>query len=774
MADQNLAQVIADLTLEEKASLCLGSDFWHTNPVHRHHIPAILLSDGPHGLRTAEVADDRSTDGVQQALGGSIPATCFPTASALGSSWDPALCHQVGAALGEEALRTGVSVVLGPGTNMKRHPLCGRNFEYFSEDPMHTGELAVGLVNGIQSRGVGASVKHFAANNQETDRMRVNVCVDERTLREIYLPAFERVITDARPWTVMCAYNKLNGSYGSQHHWLLTDLLRTEWGFTGLVISDWGAVHDRVAALRAGLDLEMPPALGHSDAAIVNAVRDGEIDEETLDDSVARVLTLAKRSPAIPGTEHGSGDRFPAEGPADADHHGLARRAAGESAVLLKNDGPVLPLDPRDPARMVVIGELAQQPRFQGSGSSQVDPTTTDIPLDELTALAGQEVAVEFAPGYSLDTSAADEGLRNEAVAAAQDADIVLAFLGLDAAAESEGFDREHMELPGHQTDLLAALGSTDTPIVVILMNGSAVRVEDWQHHATAILETWLGGQAVGGAIADLVVGRTNPSGKLAETIPERLEDTPSYLNFPGELGTVRYGEGVFIGYRGYDQMDRPVSYPFGHGLSYTSFEIGDLEIAVNGSVTSGDLGVAASTTVTNTGDRAGAEVVQLYIGDPVSEVSRPVRELKEFDKVFLQPGERQQVRFHLGTRAFCYWSEPHQRWLVESGEFRIEVGASSRDLAAAQTIVLDAPPVRAPLSDASTLAEWLSDPYGRDVLESDPQTSVRLQGMDDQMVMMAGSMPMSTLASFGLMGFGHHDLERLIGQLDKSQAVQE
>lgn len=748
-----LGDVVADLTLEEKASLCLGSDFWHTAPLPAHDIPAVLVADGPHGLRTQGSDPDRTGQGDGPGLGDSLPATCFPTASALGSSWDRRLCHEVGAALGREAQQTGVAVVLGPGVNMKRNPLCGRNFEYLSEDPVQAGELATGLVNGIQSLGVGASVKHFAANNQETDRMRVSAAVDQRTLREIYLPAFERVVTGAQPWTVMCAYNKINGCYASQHSWLLDDLLRGEWGFTGLVISDWGAVHDRVAALRAGLDLEMPPALGVSDAAIMQAVRDGELDEATLDRSAARVVELVTRS---------GRDRALVTVD-DDEHHRLARRAAAESAVLLKNDGPLLPLDPQAATTIAVIGPPAHQPRFQGGGSSQVNPTTVDIPLDAMTRLAGPDAAIRFAAGYSWDDPAADAGLAGEAVALARESDVVVAFLGLDAAAESEGFDRDHMDLPTNQTDLIARLAETGTPIASVLMNGSAVRVEDWHHHTAALLECWLGGQAVGGAIADLIFGRVNPSGKLAETIPKRLEDNPSYLSFPGEEGVVRYGEGVFVGYRGYDQTGREVSYPFGHGLSYTSFAIGDLEVAVRGSVAGQDLDVVATTTVTNTGRCAGAEVVQLYVGDRVSSVARPPRELKDFAKVALEPGEQTTVTFHLDTRAFAYWSQQLDRWAVEAGEFEIAVGSSSRDLAATETVQLDAPSVRPPLTAASTLHEWLEDPLARALLESDPAISGRLREIDDQMLMMAGGMPMTTAVTFGLIT--RPDLDRLIAE---------
>src|SRR3954452_9547631 len=443
------------LTLEEKASLCLGSDFWHTAAVPRAGVPSIALSDGPHGLRK------QPEEGDHVGISGSLPATCFPTACALGSSFDPELVRRVGAAVGEEARAQGVDVVLGPGINIKRSPLCGRNFEYFSEDPYVAGVLGAALVEGLQSQGVGASVKHYAANNQETDRLRVSADVDERTLREIYLPGFERVVTQTRPWTVMCAYNKLNGTYASEDTWLLTELLRGEWGFDGLVVSDWGAVHDRVAAVAAGLDLEMPPNLGVSDTAIVDAVRAGELDEQLLDLAVSRVLQLVDR--ARSATEASAFDADP--------HHTLARSAAAECAVLLKNENGILPLQPAAGDTIAVIGEFARTPRYQGAGSSQVNPTRVDVPLDELLAAVPEGVEVAFAPGFGVPSSGADEQLAADAVALAARAGTVLVFLGLPAADESEGFDRTHIELPANQTALLARLAEANRRIVVVLAN---------------------------------------------------------------------------------------------------------------------------------------------------------------------------------------------------------------------------------------------------------------------------------------------------------------
>jgi beta-glucosidase len=738
---------LSELTLEEKASLCLGSDFWHTAPVERIGIPQIMVSDGPHGLR-AQLGE---ADHV--GIGGSAPATCFPTASALGSSWNPELFRTVGEALGREAKRLGVSVVLGPGINMKRSPLCGRNFEYVAEDPWLAGELATAMVHGTQSQGIGTSLKHYAANNQEDDRLRVSAEVDDRALREIYLPAFERVVKLSQPWTVMCAYNKVNGIYCSEHHWLLTEVLREEWGFEGLVVSDWGAVHDRVAALKGGLDLEMPPNLGVSDAAIVAAVRDGSLDESILNESVSRVLHLVDRSqPALREDASFNPD----------DHHALARRAAQESAVLLKNNGNVLPLEPEPGSTVAVIGEFARTPRYQGAGSSQVNPTRLDVALDELqSALAGR-AEVRFAAGFGIGTADDDEQLLQEALELASGADHVVVFLGLPGEDESEGFDRTHIDLPVNQLVLLHALAEVHDRLIVILANGGIVRVSTWDDRVAAILECWLSGQAAGGAAVDLLLGVANPSGKLAETIPVRLQDNSSYLNFPGEEGIVQYGEGIFIGYRAYDTLVQPVSYPFGFGLSYTSFRIEDVSVSVAGSVAGGDLAVTVAASVTNTGQRAGAEVVQVYVGDIEASVARPLRELKGFVKVHLEPGETQQVSCQLDERAFAFWSRRFQQWVVESGEFTIAVGSSSRDLVATETITLDAPRLSLPLGPDSTLHEWMEDERGRELLT---KRDVRLL-QDPELIMVIGTMPMHTLAAFEGMALSHDELEQLIAEL--------
>ncbi|MET7394921.1 glycoside hydrolase family 3 C-terminal domain-containing protein [Dactylosporangium sp. NPDC005572] len=743
--------LLAELTLEEKASLCLGSSVWQTAPVPRLGVPAVMVADGPHGMR-------RQPDADHAGISGSLPATCFPTASALGSSWNPDLVRRVGAAIGAEARAQGVAVVLGPGINIKRSPLCGRNFEYFSEDPLLSGVLGAAHVSGIQSQGVGASVKHFAVNNQETDRLRVSADVDERTMREIYLPAFERVVTEAGPWTVMCAYNRINGVHASQHHWLLTDVLRGEWGFDGLVVSDWGAVHDRIAALRAGLDLEMPPRLGVSDRAIVTAVRDGELDEAVLDRAVLRVLNLVARA------------ADPVAATFDADsHHRLARAAAAECAVLLKNDHTMLPLQPAAGQTIAVIGELARTPRFQGAGSSQVNPTRVEVALDEIRAAASPGVEVAFAAGYDLSNTARDDGLAAEAAELARRADTVVVFLGLPAADESEGLDRTHVDLPAGQTGLLAQLAQANPNIVVVLVNGSVVRLDGWQQHSRAILECWLSGQAAGGAVADLLFGIANPSGRLAETIPLRLEDTPSYLNFPGEAGHVRYGEGVFVGYRGYDAVGRDVSYPFGHGLSYTTFAYSDLHTAVTG-----DASITVSCTVRNTGHRAGHEVVQLYVGDPQAQVARPVRELKGFAKVYLESGASRTLTFHLSRRDLSYWAR--SGWVLEGGTFELAIGASSRDLRLTAGVEVAGPLPARPLDGMATLQEWLADPDGSAAVRAaiGVDADGRPQGIlgDDELLTVIGNFPISSLAVFPGTGITNAVVDDLVRRFGAGHAV--
>jgi beta-glucosidase len=635
--------------------------------------------------------------------------------------------------------------------------LCGRNFEYFSEDPFLTGELAVGIVDGIQSRGVGTSVKHYAANNQETDRLRVDAQVDERTLREIYLPHFERVVKATQPWTVMCAYNKVNGRSCSENPWLLTTVLREEFGFQGLVVSDWGAVYHRVPALLAGLDLEMPPALGRSPEAVVAAVEAGEVPADVLDARVRTVLELvAKGMPVLELDESFDADA----------HHALAREAAAESIVLLKNDG-ILPL--ADGAGIAIIGEFARTPRFQGAGSSQVNPTRVDTLLDELRAVHGE---VAFAAGYGISDTADDPALLGEAVRTAAAAATVVMMIGLPAADESEGFDRSHLNLPANQLAALKAVAAVNPDVVVVLVNGSSVVLGEVTPYARAVVEAWLGGQAAGGAIADVLTGTVNPSGRLAETIPHRLEDNSSYLNFPGDPQVVRYGEGLFIGYRGYDACRQDVAFPFGFGLSYTSFGVSDLTVATRGSAADGTLAATVTVTVTNTGPVDGAEVVQVYVEDVESSVTRPVRELKGFAKVFLAAGAAQEVSIELDQRSFAFWSVRHHDWVVEAGDFAIAVGPNSRDLPLRATVTVEAPTLAAPLTRDSTLHEWMSDPIGRRLVEDEVKGGQPAAVLDDELIGVIGTMPMSTLANFGGMSLDHDALDRAVDAWRRQSAA--
>ncbi|TDQ54182.1 glycoside hydrolase family 3 C-terminal domain-containing protein [Actinorugispora endophytica] len=686
--------LLQELTLEEKAGLLDGSDFWHTQPVERLGIPAVMVTDGPHGLRK------QPAQGDHLGLGDSVPATCFPPAAGIASSWDVDLMTRVGAALGRECRAERVSVLLGPGVNMKRTPLCGRNFEYYSEDPVLAGELGAAFVRGVQSQGVGTSLKHFAVNNQETGRMSVSAEVDERTLREIYLPAFERVVTGARPWTVMCSYNRVNGVYASEDPWLLTDVLRGDWGYDGLVVSDWGAVNRRADAVGAGLDLEMPSSGGSGTRAVLDALAAGELSEEDVDRAVGRVLRLVDRGRAALEPGHA----FDADG-----HHALAREAAAASVVLLKNEGGVLPLDPASGGAVAVIGEFARTPRYQGAGSSQVVPTRLDDALTCLREALGGARDVTFAAGYAVDSEAADPALVAEAVEHARAAEVAVVFLGLPPSYESEGYDRPHMDLPAQQVELLAAVAEANPNTVVVLSNGSVVTLEPWQSRARAVVEGWLLGQAGGSAIADVLLGRVNPSGKLAETVPVRYRDNPTIGAFPGEHGTVRYGEGLLVGYRWYDARGLDVAYPFGHGLSYTTFAYSDPRATVLDD--GAEPRVEIAFTVANTGSRAGKETAQVYVADPQASVHRPEQELKAFARVDLQPGESTRVVLVLDARAFAYWHTPLRRWAVEGGLFELRVGASSRDIRLSATVELSGEDVRAPLTPASEVGTWLDHP---------------------------------------------------------------
>ena len=665
--------ILSKMTLEQKAKLCSGADFWHTAAIEELGLPSVMVSDGPHGLRKQE--EDADHLGVAE----SIKAICFPTASAMACSFDRELLYTVGNALGEECVAEDVSVLLGPGINMKRSPLCGRNFEYYSEDPYLAGELATAFVKGVQSHNVGTSLKHFAANNQEWRRMSISVKADERTLREIYLAAFEKVVKEAQPWTVMCSYNRINGVYSCENKWLLNGILREEWGFEGLVMTDWGAMNQRIPALKAGLDLEMPDCHGETDCQIVEAVKNGTLDEAVLDKTVLRILKLVNNYVSKKPEARPSYDKEA--------HHKLVQKTASESAVLLKNNG-ILPLNPEQ--KIALIGEFAKTPRIQGGGSSHINCSKITSALEAFEALENYHIT--YAKGYHTEDDTTDETLLYEAVEAAKNSDIAVIFAGLPDTFESEGYDRTHLNMPNCQNHLIDCICEVQKNVVVVLHNGSPISMP-WLNKVNAVLEMYLAGQASGAAAVDLLTGHVNPSGKLAETFPCRLEDNPAFLNFPGSRNEVSYSEGVFIGYRYYDKKKIDVLFPFGHGLSYTTFEYNNLKLEINGK--SQELTAAQaldsdtvkiSVDITNTGNTAGKEIVQLYIKNFIGMENRPEKELKDFAKVSLQPGETKTISFALNYRSFAYFNETAKGWFVESGLYRILIGASSRD------IRLDAP----------------------------------------------------------------------------------
>lgn len=647
-------QLVSQMTLREKASLLSGADNWRTKSVPRLGLPSIAVSDGPHGLRK-EVVDPKKGKYT-------VPATCFPTAAALACSFDRTLIRRIGAALAGECRANGVSVLLGPGLNIKRSPLCGRNFEYFSEDPVVAGELAGSYIAGVQGEQVGTSMKHFALNNQELRRLTVDAVADERAMFEIYLSGFERAIQIEQPWTVMCSYNRVKGVNASDNKWLLSDVLRTKFGYKGLVVSDWGAVFNRVNGVLAGLDLEMPFVGPYHDRQIEKAVQKGALPEQAVDVCAARVAELALKG----------GELSPAPFDPEA-HHALAREAAASSAVLLKNEENLLPF--KKGARIAVIGAFAKTPRYQGAGSSKVVPLDMDCPLDELVRSG---LHAEYAEGYPLESDQPDEALICKACEIAREADAALLFVGLPDRYESEGFDRENLFMPPSHVELVRRIRAVNPNVAVVLAGGSVIDMS-WEADAKAILMMYLGGQAVGGAVADLVTGAACPGGKLAESWPLRLEDNPSFAYFPGYSRTVEYRESIFVGYRYYDTAGKTVRYPFGYGLSYTSFRYDNLRLSEK----TLDVGetVGISCDVTNTGETAGAETVQLYVSHRSDVLFTAEQELKGFEKVFLQPGETKTVSFVLNRRDLCYYDVVAQDWRVEGGRYELRVCASSRDI---------------------------------------------------------------------------------------------
>ena len=655
------ADLIKQMTLEEKASFCSGLDYWHTPGLERLGVPVVMWTDGPHGIRKR--AEKMDKDQATSLKG--VPAICYPTAATTACSWDPDLIYEMGVLLGEECLKEQVSVLLGPGTNIKRSPLCGRNFEYFSEDPYLAGEISAAFVNGVQSKGVGTSLKHFAGNNQETRRMTCDTVVDERALREIYLTSFEKTVKQAQPWTIMNAYNRLNGTYCAENKWLLTDVLRDEWGFQGMIVTDWGAENDRVAGLLAGQELEMPTSNGLGNKQIVQAVKDGRIPEEFLDKMVDNVLDVIMKSKDVLGDY-----TYDA-----AAHHQKAREIASQCMVLLKNEENILPL--KKGANIAVIGEMAKNPRYQGAGSSIVNAIKVDCAYDSIVEKGAK---VTYSAGYSTakKNKIPDEKFIADAVEAAKGKDAVLLFIGLTEEFESEGFDRRHIGIPPLHTKLVEAVSAVNENVVVVLAGGAVIEIP-WADKVKGILNSILGGEATGSAAADILFGDVNPSGKLAETYPVELSDTPCYNYFPGNTATVEYRESVFVGYRYYDSAEKDVRFPFGYGLSYTTFEYSDIILSAESIKDTEE--VTVSFKVKNTGNVDGAEVAQIYVKDNESTIFRPKQELKGFKKVFLKAGEEKEVSITLGKRAFAYYNVNIHDWHVETGAFTICVGASSRDI---------------------------------------------------------------------------------------------
>ena len=774
----DVKKLVNELTLEEKASLCSGADFWHTKAIDRLNIPAAMVSDGPHGIRKQESLADHM--GVAE----SIKAIGFPTASAMACSFDRDLLHKVGDALGEECVAEDLAVLLGPGINMKRSPICGRNFEYYSEDPVVAGELGAAFVNGVQEHGVGTSLKHFAANNQEWRRMSISAEIDERTLREIYLAAFETVVKKAQPWTIMCSYNRINGVYSCENDWLLNKVLRDEWGFEGLVMTDWGAMNERVPSLKAGLDLEMPDCHGETDKLIVKAVQSGELEESILDTAVERILTmvdkyLTARKDIDPASMVHPLPSSVERGYDVAAHHALARTTAEQSAVLLKNED-ILPL--QKDKKIAFIGEFAKVPRIQGGGSSHINNTSIESALD----VAGDSVS--YAQGFHIDEETTDDTLLQEAITLAKESDVAVIFAGLPDSFESEGFDRTHLNMPANQNELIARISEVQPNVVVVLHSGSPIAMP-WLDKVAGVLQMYLAGQASGGAAVNLLFGDATPCGKLAETFPLHLEDNPSYLNFPGNREKVCYQEGVFIGYRYYDKKKMDVLFPFGYGLSYTDFTYSNMKVTVNGK-NAADVDVIKETDeiivsadITNTGNCDGAEIVQLYIKNPVVYEIRPEKELRDFAKVFLKAGETKTVTFTLNARAFSYYETRIHDWYAESGDYEILLASSSRDIRLQDTVsitgskkipfvadyVTTCEDVELFAKDGSALDEMLRRSGFAEATDHDGDDSMG-SGTADMMKAMFTGTPLHSILSFSSEELTYEDIQDTIRKLNEAE----
>ncbi len=746
----DIGKLIAEMTLEEKASLCSGRDFWHSQNVDRVGIPSAMMCDGPHGLRK------QKGEGDHLGINVSIETVCYPTASALAASFDRELLRDLGETLGEECQAEDVAMLLGPGLNMKRSPLCGRNFEYFSEDPYLAGELGASYIQGLQGKGVAACVKHFAANDQETRRMSGSSNLDERTLHEVYLPAFEAAVKKGKTRSIMCAYNGINGTYCAENKMLLTDILREKWGYDGFVVTDWGAVKDRVKGIAAGLDLEMPGGLGVQDKDIVKAVREGRLQEAKLDETVERILVFLR-------------DYLDARKPETVvDRKEMSKKSgafAAQCAVLLKNQG-VLPIDRTK--KIAFIGEFADRPRYQGAGSSHIN---VPHPVSALEAAGSSDIRLDitYAQGYDVHREERNDALLEEALEAARAADVAVVFAGLPDAYETEGADRDDMRMPQAQNRLIAEVAKVQKNLAVVLHGGAPMELP-WADQAGAILCMYLGGERVGEAAVKLLIGEENPCGKLAESWPLRLEDNPSYLNFPGVDGQVDYREEIYIGYRYYDKKKMETRFPFGHGLSYMAFAYSDLRLDKASMPDTETLTVTCK--VKNVGGVAGKEAVQLYVREKKPHASRPVRELKGFEKVDLKPGEEKEVRFVLDKRSFAYYEERLHDWYVESGEYAVEIGASSRDIRLEGSVQVQGT-VEIPMTFTyeSTVGDLLKTAGGRAFMEQMMAQSDQKAVQEDTEAMGEGSAKMAQNMMFemplrSIVSFGRMTMEQLDGLL--------
>lgn len=663
------SEITGRMTLEQKAAFVSGKNYWYTWQAKELGLPSIMMTDGPNGLRKQNT--EKRPDGI--GLGNSVPSTCFPPAVTASCSWDEELLKLEGEAIAEECLQERVSVILGPGTNIKRSPVCGRNFEYFSEDPLLAGKCSAALVNGVQSKKVGTSLKHFACNSQEAFRMIIDEIIDERALRELYLTAFEICVKEAKPWTVMNSYNRINGVYASQNEWLQEKVLRGEWGFDGLIVTDWGASVDRVAGLECGTDLEMPSSGTLNKKKIIEAVKCGRLDENMLNKAVDNIVELILKSKPALKHKHTFDVNV---------HHRLAQKIAEESMVLLKNDDNILPV--KKGQKVAVIGEMAKAPRFQGAGTSVVNPTKLDNAYDALSKLG---VKLSYSQGYDKKKDKIDDALVKEAVANAKKADVAIVFAGLTEEFEAEGYDRKNIEMPNCHNYLISEIAKSNRNTVVVLAGGSVIHMP-WINDVKALLNSGLGGQAGGVAVANILTGAVNPSGKTTETYPLSFSDNPTYNNYPGGPVTSEHRESVYIGYRYYDTANKDVLFPFGYGLSYTKFEYSDIKLSSN-HIKDTDT-VTVSFKIKNTGSADGAEIAQVYVADKESTIYRPVKELRAFKKVFLKAGEEKEVAFELSKRAFAFWNVNINDWMVETGEFDILIGASSRDIRLSETITVE------------------------------------------------------------------------------------